>query len=124
MHTLIVIEDNGDNVAVSCSCGIQFNADAYGGNSAPEPGTLTMKPTCPLGRLEEEIKAALDSYPKAIRVREGGGPENLAASLTVTFARVKDKATKARAALRTDGTSDNAARFMMRRACDILANLI
>lgn len=37
-------------------------------------------------KLVGELEAALDACPKAIRVREGGGPENLAASVAVTLA--------------------------------------
>lgn len=41
--------------------------------------------------LEEGIEAALKACPYAIRVREGGGPENLAASLAVTFSKMQHR---------------------------------
>lgn len=44
-----------------------------------------------LKKLEDEVRAVLDSTPGAVRVHEGGGPENLAASLAVTVAALKSK---------------------------------
>jgi hypothetical protein len=40
-----------------------------------------------LADLRTELEAALDYCPVAIRVREGGGPENLAASVAVSLAK-------------------------------------
>jgi hypothetical protein len=37
--------------------------------------------------LKTELEDALDCCPVAIRVREGGGPENLAASVAVSLAK-------------------------------------
>jgi hypothetical protein len=39
--------------------------------------------------LERELIAAMDACPGAVRVCEGGGPENLAASVAVNLARLK-----------------------------------
>lgn len=40
---------------------------------------------------KENAKYLLDSYPGAIRVREGGGDEDLLSSLCVTFIKLRDK---------------------------------
>lgn len=39
---------------------------------------------------EANVRYLLDSYPGTIRVREGGGPESLIASLSVTFIKMRD----------------------------------
>jgi hypothetical protein len=38
--------------------------------------------------LEKEVIAVIETIPNAVRVREGGGPENLAASLAVSVAKL------------------------------------
>jgi len=42
-------------------------------------------------RLRREVKAVIDSIPGAVRVREGGGSEDLAASLAVSVAKIRDE---------------------------------
>lgn len=45
-----------------------------------------------LQKLNKELEAALDYTPGAVRVREGNGPENLAASIAVTLSALSKKA--------------------------------
>lgn len=42
-----------------------------------------------LQRELREVKEALDATPGAIRVREGGGPENLGASVALTLSKFR-----------------------------------
>lgn len=46
--------------------------------------------------LKKNVEYFLDNEPLAVRVREGGGPENLSASLAVTLSILKEKATASR----------------------------
>jgi phage terminase large subunit GpA-like protein len=44
-----------------------------------------------LKALKQELEAILDRVPEAVRVREGGGQENLAASLAMTVFKLRDE---------------------------------
>lgn len=47
--------------------------------------------------IEEEINAVLGKDPDTVRCREGGGPENILASLAVTMAKTREARDQARA---------------------------
>lgn len=51
--------------------------------------------------LAAEVVAVLDGLPGAVRVREGGGPENVAASLAASVSALARRATKADADLKS-----------------------
>ncbi len=59
-----------------------------------------------LEQLNKEIVCVLDLCPGAVRVREGGGPENIAASLAVTVAGLRNDIQRLSAALKECANSN------------------
>lgn len=77
-------------------CGVLPEVTNYAATLQTEKASLRAQLTAAqeeLAALKRELESALN-FPKAIRVREGGGHENLAASVAVTFSALQSASQK------------------------------